>query len=128
MDKAIFALVNNEPEVLMRVTGFLRRLGFNIKSISMSETVSDSSLAHLTIKTEEENQRIERVINNIEKFINVHAVKKIENFTLFSKSLDNSNMKAKEACLYELLGVTDELDPKILNRTTFKNTGTNGVM
>lgn len=128
MDRVIFALVNNEPEVLMRVTGFLRRVEFNIKSISMSETASDPSLAHLTIKTGEENQSIERVIKNIEKFINVYAVIKVEDCTLFSKKWDTTKAKVKEANLYELLDAIDMLDSEVLRRTVLKNTGTNGMM
>jgi len=78
MNRVLFALVDNEPEVLMKVTGLLRRSGFNIKSINMVET-SNPSLAHLTIKTKEKNQSLERAINQMEKFVDVHEVSKKEN-------------------------------------------------
>ncbi len=128
MDRVIFALVNNEPEVLMRVTGFLRRVEFHIKSISMSEVASDPSLAHLTIKTEEEDRSIERAIKNIEKFINVHAVIKIEDCTPFSRKRDKTKTKAKESNLYELLDAVETLDSEVLRKAALKNTGTNGIM
>ncbi|HHY91218.1 MAG TPA: hypothetical protein GX503_06090 [Clostridiales bacterium] len=126
MEKVIFALVNNEPEVLMRVTGFLRRVDFHIKSISMSEVVSDPSLAHLTIRTEEEDRSIERAIRNIEKFINVHAVIKMEDCTSFSRKRDKTKARAKESNLYELLDAIDTFDLEGLKK--LKNTGTNGII
>ena len=128
MDRVIFALVNNEPEVLMRIAGFLRRMGFNIKSISMSETASNPSIAHLMIKTEEKNQNIERAIKNIEKFINVYTVVKIDDSNLFLKKRDAANKKRNESNLYELLNIIGMPDHEALGKRVLRNTGTNGIM
>lgn len=75
MDKKILALVNNEPEALMRVAGLIRRKGGTMKKICM-EAASDASYARLTI-TIGYSGEMEHIISQIEKFINVHTVEEI---------------------------------------------------
>jgi len=75
MDKIILALVDNEPEALMRVTGLIRKKGGTMKKICMEET-SDASYAKLTITIGYAGE-MEQIISQIEKFINVHTVEEI---------------------------------------------------
>lgn len=75
MEKTLWALVDNGPEALMRVTGLMRRKGFTMKKISMEET-NDVSYANLTITLGDAGE-IEQIICQMEKFINVHVVKEI---------------------------------------------------
>ncbi len=80
MNKILFAQVNNKPEVLMRITGLLRRKGFDMKGISMMQT-SKPSLAYITIMTEGENEKIQQAIHQIEKNVDVYTAKMIEEFS-----------------------------------------------
>lgn len=112
----LFAIVNNEPEVLMRVTGLLRRKGVNIKSIQMEEA-SNPSFAHLTILTEE-NACMEQTMTQMEKFVDVHGVRKIESFTKFQREWETMKAKAKEMDLHEILHVMDHLDTTLLGPKT----------
>ncbi|TCO73106.1 acetolactate synthase small subunit [Marinisporobacter balticus] len=77
MNRILFVEVNNQPEVLMRVVGLLRRRAFHMKSISMVET-ENPSLAHLMITTKEDDYNIERAMYLIEKIVDVHHVKTME--------------------------------------------------
>ncbi|QEK11626.1 hypothetical protein FQB35_04205 [Crassaminicella thermophila] len=80
MNRILFAQVNNQPEVLMRVIGLLRRREFHMKSISMVEA-ENPSFAHLMIATKEDHQSIERAMYLIEKMVDVYQVKTFdENF------------------------------------------------
>ncbi|QZY53949.1 acetolactate synthase small subunit [Crassaminicella profunda] len=90
MNRILFAEVNNQPEVLMRIIGLLRRRAFHMKSISMVET-ENKALAHLMITTKEEPESIERAMLLIEKIVDVYKVKTMD-----------ENMK-KEANLYKVM-------------------------
>ncbi|QXM05396.1 acetolactate synthase small subunit [Crassaminicella indica] len=90
MNRVLFAEVNNQPEVLMRILGLLRRREFHIKSISMVEA-ENPTLAHLMITTKEEVKSIERVMRSMEKIIDVYNVKAVD-----------ENMK-KELSLYKVM-------------------------
>lgn len=74
MNRVLFAEMNNQPEVLMRVIGILRRRAFHMKSINMVET-ENPSLAHLMITTRENYDDIERAMYLIEKIVDVYKVK-----------------------------------------------------
>jgi len=75
MEKTLWVLVDNGPEALMRVTGLIRRKGCTMKRMSMEET-ADVSYANLTI-TIGDAREIEQIICQMEKLINVHAVKEV---------------------------------------------------
>lgn len=115
-------LVNNQPEVLMRITGLLRRRGFNIKSISMVET-SDPSLAHVTIRTDEDNKCVKQAIHQMEKCVDVHEITQIDHMMGFERQWDLMKIKAKEMNLEELLYVMDKLDVNYLSQLPLKETG-----
>ncbi|WZL75003.1 acetolactate synthase small subunit [Clostridiaceae bacterium 35-E11] len=112
----LFVVVNNEPEVLMRVTGLLRRKGINIKSIRMEES-TNPSFAHLTILTED-NECMEQTMTQMEKFVDVHEVKKIDHFTKFQREWETMKTKAREMNLHEVLHVMDHVDNTLLGQHT----------
>ncbi|MFZ5969129.1 MAG: ACT domain-containing protein [Bacillota bacterium] len=96
MDKTLLAVVNNEPEVLMRITALLRRGGWSMRKISMEETV-DPSLALLSMTIAHQQGSIQRTISQIEKFVDVHEIREIEQYipseelalsSLFTKTKD----------------------------------------
>ncbi|MCT4606534.1 MAG: hypothetical protein N4A64_10600 [Marinisporobacter sp.] len=90
MNRVLFAEVNNQPEVLMRIVGLLRRRQFSMKSISMVEGENET-LAHLMITTNEKPESIERAMLLIEKIVDVYKVKTMD-----------ENVK-KEASLYKVM-------------------------
>lgn len=88
MEKTLWALVDNGPEALMRVTGLIRRKGFTMKKISMEES-SDVTYANLTITIGDAGE-IEPIICQMEKIIHVHAVKEVfESMNMSSRAAAN---------------------------------------
>ncbi len=75
MERTLWALVDNGPEALMRVTGLVRRKGCSMKKINMEET-SDGVYANLTITIGYVGE-IEHLISSMEKFMDVHSVKEV---------------------------------------------------
>ncbi|MBB6215288.1 acetolactate synthase-1/3 small subunit [Anaerosolibacter carboniphilus] len=76
MSRTLLAFVNNEPEVLMRVTGLLRRKGLDIKHISMGESKTPA-VAYLVTTLTGENQDINQAIHQMNKLIDVYRVDEI---------------------------------------------------
>jgi acetolactate synthase-1/3 small subunit len=76
MSRTLLAFVNNEPEVLMRVTGLLRRKGLDIKHISMGESRTPA-VAYLMTTLMGENQDINQAIHQMNKLIDVYRVDEI---------------------------------------------------
>ncbi|MDF2545449.1 acetolactate synthase small subunit [Anaerosolibacter sp.] len=76
MSRTLLAYVNNEPEVLMRVTGLFRRKGLDIKHISMGESKTPA-VAYLVTTLAGENQDINQAIHQMNKLIDVYRVDEI---------------------------------------------------
>jgi acetolactate synthase I/III small subunit len=67
-------LVDNEPGVLARVIGLFSGRGYNIDSLTVSETVSEKHLSRITIVTTGSPMVIEQIRNQLERLVPVHAV------------------------------------------------------
>lgn len=78
MERTLRAYMENEPEVLMRVTALLKRKGYVFKRILM-EPDAHSKGAWLNITLSDEGPGFERALTTIEKVIDVHSVKEIVN-------------------------------------------------
>lgn len=69
----ISVLVENEFGVLARVAGLFSSKGYNIDSLSVSETI-DSTLSRMTIVTRGSDQIIEQILKQLNKLVNVIKV------------------------------------------------------
>lgn len=78
MNRTIFALVNNEPDALMRITGLLRRKGLSMKSISMGET-DKPSIAYLVVTLYFDKGNFGQIINCMKKLLDVYSVEEVNN-------------------------------------------------
>ncbi|WP_210191633.1 MULTISPECIES: acetolactate synthase small subunit [Rhodomicrobium] len=67
-------LVDNEPGVLARVTGLFSGRGYNIDSLTVSETVSEKHLSRITIVTTGSPMVIEQIRNQLDRLVPVHRV------------------------------------------------------
>lgn len=72
MEKTILAKVNNEIDVLMRISGIIRRKGFSMKSLQMNETTENS--ANLKIMLSYQNKCVEQLANQIKKYSDVYEL------------------------------------------------------
>lgn len=68
-------LVDNEPGVLARVVGLFSGRGYNIDSLTVSETVHETKLSRITILTTGSPMVIDQIKHQIERLVPVHSVK-----------------------------------------------------
>ena len=72
--RTLSVLVDNEPGVLARVIGLFSGRGYNIDSLTVSETEHEKHLSRITIVTRGTPMVIEQIKNQLERLVPVHRV------------------------------------------------------
>src|SRR5258708_15612127 len=67
-------LVDNEPGVLARVIGLFSGRGYNIESLTVSETEHQKHLSRITVVTRGTPMVIEQIKNQLDRLVPVHRV------------------------------------------------------
>src|SRR5438552_19023370 len=67
-------LFDNEPGVLARVIGLFAGRGYNIDSLTVSETEHQKQLSRITIVTRGTPMVIEQIKNQLERLVPIHRV------------------------------------------------------
>lgn len=67
-------LVDNEPGVLARVIGLFSGRGYNIESLTVSETEHASHLSRITVVTRGTPHVLEQIKSQLERIVPVHRV------------------------------------------------------
>jgi len=67
-------LVDNEPGVLARVIGLFSGRGYNIESLTVSETEHEAHLSRITSVTTGTPMVIEQIKNQLDRLVPVHSV------------------------------------------------------
>jgi acetolactate synthase-1/3 small subunit len=67
-------IVDNEPGVLARVIGLFAGRGYNIDSLTVSETEHEKHLSRITIVTRGTPMVIEQIKNQLDRLVPVHRV------------------------------------------------------
>ena len=67
-------LVQNEPGVLARVIGLFSGRGYNIESLTVSETEAQKHLSRITIVTTGTRMVLEQIKNQLDRMVPVHRV------------------------------------------------------
>ena len=67
-------LVDNEPGVLARVIGLFSGRGYNIDSLTVSETEHEAHLSRITIVTSGPPMVIEQIKHQLERLVPIHSV------------------------------------------------------
>ena len=70
----IAVLVDNEPGILARVVGLFSGRGYNIDSLTVSETESQKHLSRITIVTSGTPAVIEQIENQLRRLVPTHKV------------------------------------------------------
>ena len=71
----IAVVVDNEPGVLARVIGLFSGRGYNIESLTVSETDQARNLSRITIVTSGTPMIIEQIKAQLDRLVPVHAVR-----------------------------------------------------
>jgi acetolactate synthase-1/3 small subunit len=72
--RTLCVLVDNEPGVLARVIGLFAGRGYNIDSLTVSETEHESHLSRITVVTRGTPMVIEQIKNQLDRLVPVHRV------------------------------------------------------
>ena len=72
--RTLCILVDNEPGVLARVIGLFSGRGYNIDSLTVSETEHEKHLSRITIVTRGTPMVIEQIKHQLERLVPVHRV------------------------------------------------------
>ena len=72
--RTLCVLVDNEPGVLARVIGLFAGRGYNIDSLTVSETEHQRHLSRITIVTRGTPMVLEQIKNQLDRLVPVHRV------------------------------------------------------
>ncbi|MGE0699808.1 MAG: acetolactate synthase small subunit [Hyphomicrobiaceae bacterium] len=67
-------LVDNEPGVLSRIAGLFSGRGYNIESLTVSETEHEKHLSRFTVVTKGTPMVLEQIKNQLDRMVPVHRV------------------------------------------------------
>lgn len=97
--RTLSVLVDNEPGVLARVIGLFTARGYNIDSLTVTETEHEKHLSRITILTRGTPMVIAQIKNTLERMVPVHRVRDL---TSDGKSLE------RELALVKVAGKGDK--------------------
>ena len=112
-------LVDNEPGVLARVTGLFSGRGYNIESLTVSETEHAKHLSRITIVTTGTPMVVEQIKNQLDRLVPVHRV---TDLTLADKSIERELAMVKVRGTgddrVEALRLADAFRARVIDATT----------
>ncbi len=91
-------IVDNEPGALARIAGLFSGRGYNIESLTVSETEEARHLSRITIVTTGTNAVIDQIKAQLDRLVPVHRV---VDLTLQGQALE------RELCLVKVVGKGD---------------------
>ncbi|WP_342641596.1 acetolactate synthase small subunit [Rhodoligotrophos ferricapiens] len=112
----ISVLVDNEPGVLARVIGLFSGRGYNIDSLTVSETEHEAHLSRITVVTTGTPMVIEQIKAQLDRLIPVHSV---ADLTLVSDAVERElaliKVSGKGEKRVEALRLADAFRAKIVD-------------
>ena len=112
-------LVDNEPGVLARVIGLFSGRGYNIESLTVSETEHRQHLSLITIVTTGTPMVIEQIKNQLDRLVPVHHV---VDMTLAGNAIEREltmvKVKGKSENRVEALRLADAFRARVIDATT----------
>ena len=112
-------LVDNEPGVLARVIGLFSGRGYNIESLTVSETEHAAHLSLITLVTTGTPMVIEQIKNQLDRLVPVHHV---VDMTLSADAIERElamvKVKGKGEQRVEALRLADAFRARVIDATT----------
>lgn len=99
VSRTLSIIVDNEPGVLARVIGLFSGRGYNIDSLTVTETEHEKHVSRITIKTRGTPAVIDQIKHQLERMVPVHSV---TDLTLEGESLE------RELALIKVVGKGDQ--------------------
>ncbi|MET0430587.1 MAG: acetolactate synthase small subunit [Microvirga sp.] len=91
-------VVDNEPGVLARISGMFSGRGYNIESLTVTETEHEAHVSRITIVTKGTDSIIEQIKSQLGRLVPVH---KVADLTLTGDAVE------RELCLVKVAGKGD---------------------
>jgi acetolactate synthase I/III small subunit len=95
-------LVDNEPGVLARVIGLFSGRGYNIESLTVSETEHEQHLSRITIVTRGTPHVLDQIRHQLERIVPVHRV---VDLSVRADELGQSGPIQRELALVKVAGL-----------------------
>jgi len=112
-------IVDNEPGVLARVIGLFSGRGYNIDSLTVSETEHEKHLSRITIVTRGTPMVIEQIKNQLDRLVPVHRV---VDMTIAGPALQRElamvKVRGKGEQRVEALRLADAFRASVIDATT----------
>ena len=117
--RTLSILVDNEPGVLARVIGLFAGRGYNIDSLTVSETEHEKHVSRITIVTRGTPMVIEQIKNQLERLIPIHRVIDV---TLTGQAIEHELAMIKVRGVgdqrAEALRIANDFDARVVDDTT----------
>jgi acetolactate synthase-1/3 small subunit len=113
-------LTDNEPGVMARVIGLFSGRGYNIDSLTVSETVQEKHLSRFTIVTTGSPMVIEQIRHQLERLVPVHAVTDmtVEGINPIARELALIKVAGKGEKRVEALRLAEAFRAKVVDAST----------
>jgi len=112
-------LVDNEPGVLARVIGLFAGRGYNIESLTVSETEHEAHLSRITIVTTGTPMVIEQIKNQLDRLVPIHTV---TDLTVLGHPIERElallKVAGKGEKRVEALGLAEAFHAQIIDSST----------
>jgi acetolactate synthase I/III small subunit len=98
-------VVDNEPGVLARVIGLFSGRGYNIESLTVSETQHEQHLSRITVVTTGTRAVLEQIRNQLDRLVPVHRV---TDLTVLARSRNQEKPLERELALVKVAGTGEK--------------------
>jgi acetolactate synthase-1/3 small subunit len=113
--RTLCVLVDNEPGVLARVIGLFSGRGYNIDSLTVSETEHERHLSRITIVTRGTPMVIEQIKNQLQRLVPVHRV--VDPGPALQRELAMVKVRGKGEPRMEALRLADAFRARVIDAT-----------
>lgn len=118
-------LVDNEPGVLARVIGLFSGRGYNIESLTVSETEHEKQLSRITIVTTGTESVLVQIKSQLDRIVPVHEVRDLTTIALqkgYEKPLERElalvKVRGTGEIRLEALRIADAFKAEVVDATT----------
>ena len=114
MSRTLIALVEDKPGVLARVAGLLRRRAFNIESLTVGRT-QEPGVSRMTIVVDSDRTDAEKVLQNLNKLINVIQVEDVTERALVARNLALIKVEVNGGSRAEVMQIVDSFRGRVVD-------------
>jgi acetolactate synthase-1/3 small subunit len=111
-------IVDNEPGVLARVIGLFSGRGYNIDSLTVSETEHEKHLSRITIVTRGTPMVIEQIKNQLDRLVPIHRVVDVTAGPAIQRELAMVKVRGTGEPRVEALRLADAFRARVIDAGT----------